>query len=739
MEGAARGESLDEATANATAQVAEYLRSDPEEYKGYFERSQANISSYLDPANPRPPDLDQFDDWANVAVRNVLGTTTGMDGTLHIPLLDRIANGELVDDDELDSIPKHQRPNYQKNRQMIPSGDSKLQRFANGTFRKVLNPMVNFLSRQPIWMAQYIKERELLQSAVDDGLLTDEEAHVAANIRATQKVIDNVHNLTDRTQWTETFRNWAPFYFAQEQAYRRMGRLLAEDPAAFRKYQLMITSMHNVGQIFGGKDGDGYFVMPGTGFLTAGVVKALDYFHVPVEVSTPIGMGWNLSSSSVIFPLSAGFRPDVGPLLSIPVAAAAQIFPESLSPVLKADMSAAATTFLGPDATEAWYEQIVPNTIVQRLLTAADPGFDARSFNSTMMQTLATLDYEGKLPPADANYREMQAFIDRVRTQTRIMYVMKAIVGAVTPVSPEITDPVYQQFTSELSADIQAKKSVAAGLQEFLSKNPDATPFTVWQSQGLTGTDIPDSVQAEDWINDNMDLINKYPNAGILLMPSVSTKYNAAVYDEQIAQSFRAKLAPDQWTSNGSVPSYIDALYIGAGNTLFYKWYSQYEQQIKGLSGTELYDASQAFWGNGTPGNGTVGKYGLQNPVWYNWFNSDTRETQRGETIKQMTQLLKDNPQIDSPIAQDTRTLLTGYRNYQSQIALASQDGGSSAQATQAKDSWEQYLLGVANSTPSLVNVITAMFMSVDDQSAPAVNINNTNPGVFTASKWNSA
>ena len=394
IQSASRGETLEEATAKATDAVAEYLRSNPEEYEGFFLRSLPNITSF--PAGiDRPPNMDQFDEWAAAVVKKVVGETKGVDGTLHVPLLSHIANNELADDDELSAIPQHQRPLLVKGREMVPSGDPKLQRIANWGFRRVLNPMVNFLSRQPIWMSQYIAERGLLQDAVDRGLMSDEEARVGANISATQKVIDNVHNLTDRTQWTVTFRNWAPFYFAQEQAYRRMGRLLAEDPAAFRKYQLMITSMHNVGQVFGGKDGRGYLVIPGTGFMTQGAVMGAGLLGLPVDTATPVGMGWNLSSSSVIFPLSAGFRPDVGPLLSIPVSAIAQFFPETLSPVLGADLQATAATLLGPTATEPIYEQMVPNTILQRLLTAVVPGFSQRTFNSTMMQTLATLDYEG--------------------------------------------------------------------------------------------------------------------------------------------------------------------------------------------------------------------------------------------------------------------------------------------------------------------------------------------------------
>lgn len=736
-DGLRSGKSLDEATHDAYAPVSDFLRNMPEKQRGPMMRSLPQVTTFPE-GEMRPPDMDQFDEWGRVVTDNVRGLVHGANDTVHTSLLAHIRNGETVSDEELNAIEQADKPILVSGRELIPSGDPAMQRFANGAFRRVLNPMVNFLSRQPIAAAEYAKQRELLQSAVDEGIMTSDEAAVMASTATVQNVIKNVHNLTDRTQWTVTMRNWAPFYFAQEQAYRRMGRLLAENPRAFRQYQLMISNIHDVGQIFSGPNGHGYLVLPGTGFLTKGAVLGASMMGIPVDTATPVGMGWNLSSSSVIFPLSAGFRPDIGPLVSVPVSAIAQYFPETLSPVLKADLTGSAATILGPSSTEPLYEQMVPNTIIQRLLTAAFPSFNARAFDSTMMQTLATLDYENKIPPPGSNYRVMQAFMDRVRTQTRIMYVMKALVGAVTPVSPELTNPIYNQFSSEVAGLINKNKSIAAGLQEFLAKNPDATPFTVWQSSELTGMSVPSSVEAENWINNNYDLITRYPNAGILLMPTtgLSTKYNASVYNEQIAQSLRSKLDPEQWTQNGRVPSYIDALYIAAGNSIFYHWLSQYEQQIASLSGSAKYAADQAFWGNGSLGSGTVGRYAQQNPVWGNWFNSNTRETDRGLAIQQMRKLLTENPDIKSPIAQNTRVLLQGYDNYENQIATLTKDGSSGAMQTAAKDAWKQYLYGVATSDPAMTNVITGLFLSIPTTPPVTGTIYSAQPGVFNAQSW---
>ena len=738
-EGAARGETIDEATGHAAAAAADWWRTAPAEEQAKFLRALPNFTSYGDIMD-RPPGQDNFDEWGRVIAHNVRGMVHGADGTMHVPLLDHIANGETVPESELEAVPFAARPAIVKGREILPSGDSKMQRIAEVGFRRVLNPMVDFMSRYPITYAEYRRQLALLQPAVDKGIIDADMARSMANQRAIGEVVRNVHNLTDRTQWTVTFRNWAPFYFAQEQAYRRFGRLLGESPAAFRKYQLMITNLHDVGQVFGGSNGQGYLVLPGTGFLTAGVARAAAMLDLPVESAAPVGMGWNLAASSVIFPLSAGFRPDIGPLVSVPVTAIAEAFPETLSPVLKADMTAAASTVLGPAASDSWYSQMIPNTIIQRLLTASG-ALNQRSFNSTFMQTLATLDFEHKLPPPTANYREIQQFVDRVRNQTRIMYVMKAIVGALTPVSPELTDQAYNQFTSELAADIQKHGSVAAGIQEFLTKHPDAQPYTVFQSQNLTGATVPDSVAAENWINGHYDLIGRYPSAALLLMPmTIGTTYSAAVYNEQIAQGLRSKLDPGQWTENGQVPSYIDQLYISAGNSIVLdKWLPQFEQTTKGMTGTQKYDAEQAFYGDGSIGNGTLGKYGMKNPVWWNWWSSDARATQRALAITQMKSLLASGDAPKGAMADDARALIEGYDNYENQLAVGTSDGfiGQSQSAINA--SWKDYLYGVVKDNPELANLVNGLFLSVTAPPPTGTLAPSGAPGVFHARAWNKA
>jgi len=742
--GAKRGENLETASGNARRVVAQYLRDHPNE-TDWALRENPGVTAAV-PGFTRPADWDNFDEWAHVKVSALRGVVRGADKSTNAGILAHIAEGTTPSRAELEAIAPESRPLIIKNREMVPDPSGGIQKIANQGFRRVLNPMVNFLSRQPIGLNEFDRQWEMQKPFIDAGVKSYDEALNVAMDRTVNRVMRNVHNLTDRTQWTVTLRNWAPFYFAQEQAYRRMGRLLAEDPRAFRQYQLMISNVVNTGQIFQGPNQKGYFVMPGTGWLSgsASFLGALAIGKIPIVGSQPIGMGWNLNASSVIFPLSAGFRPDLGPVVGVPTQAVAQAIGPYLPANLQADMTVSVDTILGPTASQSLWANMVPNTILQRLLEGRITGFDERSFNSTAMQVLQTLDFEHKIPnPTEMlNPRLAQAFMDRWRSQVQVMYAAKAIVGAITPISPELQVQNWG-LPSELSNDITAQGSLLKGMQVFLGKHPDASPFTVWQSSSNEGINVPASVAAEKIIVDNMHLINnpKYGNAALLLLvdPGVNATYNAAVYNEQIAQGIRAKLKPFDASGNGQFPSFLNQLYVSAGDAIVLgKWYPQYEKQIQGLTGSEKYQAEQNW-------QTTLTNYASMNPIWGEAFNPggnfSEREAQRGDLIKQMRALLASSDAPHNRIADQTRTLLTKYDAYQNSITVGTQDGFIGQSQSSLNLEWKDSLYAEVAAHPEMTNVVTGLFLSIPQSATvPASAPGETpTPGTFSAKSWNQA
>lgn len=758
----ASGASIDVATRDATASVSTWLHEQPDSYLDKYLRSNPTSKSL---AGDRPLGTDQLDDWAHNVVANLRGATRGENhGPVNLGLLDKISNGSSVSTEDLEAIPREEWPTNVKGRKSVPAPPSNIVRTAaNIGFQHLLNPVVNFISREPIAFSEFERQYNRELPFIANGLKTEDEAMVNAMAKTSQIVMRNVHNLTDRTQWTTTLRNWAPFWFAQEQAYRRMGRLLASDPRAFRQYQLMISNIHDVGQVLGGANGQSYFVVPGTGWLTPQGVAGVSNFF-PITGASPVGMGWNLNSMSVVFPTSDGVRPDLGPVVAVPIQAFADFFPEMGAPAFKADVTAAESAVIGSSAASSpIWEQLVPNTIIDRLMEAANGGqfVPDRSFNSTVMQTMAAMEYEGVLPSGPGvSTTELQAAADRIRNQTRIWYVMKALVGAITPVSPEIqvsganlrneynadvaawniaTNPGsgtlqsegYSMndlgFPKELNDDIKSTGSLSKGIQQYISKNPDATAatifnaqhpgataFTVAQSGSPTGAYITASVQAEQWINDHSALLKQYPMAAVYLMPQLTdTKYNATIYNEQLAQGLRAKLSPDQFTQDGALPSFINQLYIAAGNTQFFgKIYPAYLQQVNGLTSAAKFPIEQQFY------NVTVPAFQKANPIWGQWYTSDQKQQDRSQAVSQLQEMFKSGDAPAGPLTNEVHTLLDGYQNYQNQLTWGTQDNFAGESQSTINQGWQGYLAAAAISHPELTTFISGVFMDIPTQAA---------------------
>ena len=693
------------------------------------------------PMEGAPPTWDGPDGHAQAVVDKLMGAVHGRPtqfddagkalapGPVNDGLLASIAHGRVPTREEVNELTDAQKPLMVKARDLVPLNDGWIQRAANFGFKKLLNPMVNIISRNQEYTIEYLKLREELQPLIDQGLRSEDEVLTIAMAKATQHGLRFVHNLHDRTQWTATMRNWAPFYFAQEQAYRRMGRLFVEDPGAFRRYQLMISGVHNLAATLQDSNGNQYIGIPGAGFLGTGVADIMGESGLTAGGISPSSLGGSFSSANVIFPLSQGIKPDLGPLAIIPAAQLSAMFTElnrnyaghnQVLSVLAKDLSDVA----GSEAmSQSLWEQIIPNPAAQRILQAALG--DDRSFNSAVMQTYQLAAYQQAVaekawlrggrkgpepeivPPANATAMQKQQFQDKIRNLTRMNFFVRALVGFWSPISASV---VVQNLgiPAHLNAYITKEGSVSLGMQAAYLDHPEWAPWMVSESYvpsevdqtQTSGYSLSSSIPAQQWVGDNQTLLDHYGVAALWLMPQLTdATYSPTIYNEQIAQGLRLKDTPDQ---------FLAALYTNAGNNLYYSALKIHESALTAAgNNTRAVNAEYDNW------NSYVATIQKQNPVWAENFLSANQQLNRQNAIKQLTAIFDDGNAPPGPMTDSVEFLLNQYNQAAANCQAAGQEPTYSMQLAEQKkvnDGWIAYVTDLETSQPQLRAVINGVF-----------------------------
>lgn len=670
-----------------------------------------------------PAGWDPLRAWGQDVAENMRAATHGRDGTIHEGLIDQIAKGKGATQADLQGIDPVNRPLMVKGRDVMEGGSSSVQKVANYGFRKIMNPMVDFLSREPLGWLEYRDQRRLLEPDVEKGIFSTDEAATIAAARATTRAVRFIHNIHDRTQWSTTMRNYAPFYFAQEQAYRRAGRLLADDPGAFRQYQLAISGVHNIATSKQDVNGNQYAMFPMSGFISTGMQKAASMVGIPIGTVIPAAFGGTLTSASVVFPMSNGVTPNAGPVAIVPahlmgslLTGLSKKYP-SFAPVGNVAVQGL-TDVVGSNAMSGdLLNQLIPNTFVQRVVETAQG--DDRAMNSSGMQALAALWHEQQtaldkwqaggqkgpepqiVPDQTASPMVKQAFIDKLHNQTRVLYFTRALIGLASPVSAEVKIQDWG-LPAALQADIQAKGSVTQGVTKFLADHPDGGPFTVFHSTSPTGTSWADSKEAQSWIAQNDGFINQFQHAAPYMMPQLTdTKYDSAVYNEQLAMGLREMRSP--WASTDDPQSFLGALYTMAGNAVYYDALSQHE----------------AFLASASPA-GKAQEYGnfdsfvqtlqQQAPVWADNFFSASKQTNRQQTIQELHTIYASKLEPNTAQGQAIGALLQQYDVAAAAFAKAGQGSNYSSAQADVRRSWQAYLLNVEAQVPQLKPVIQGVF-----------------------------
>ena len=694
-----------------------------------------------------PATQNSIDSWAEVAVRGLESKVRGMglhvdrlNGYLHRDLLNAIANQSVPSSTEKfirdfgTRTDKNGKLKPFKEEQVAPEhvgktvetlgGTSIIQKASTLGHQKVLGPIVNHLVRQPTYIVEYVNARKQLQDLVDRGIFTSDQADLKAQVSAAQNMIRFIHNPMDKTHFEENMRVVAPFYFAQNQAWRRMGRLFSDNPGAFMQYAASMLAATDWVSKTTGNNGISLFNFPGSALLW-GVnltlsTSSLQTINPLTEFTSPVS-GSEVNPLDITRSIFGTFRPSWGPIVSVPAHVLLENFGFTPNVIGSRTNNFLQDFTMGKigKVTPLW-EAAVPNSILRPVVQAAGytAGLKSFGFDTALMQAVnqsvvaifnqkssaeweklrKTKNYNDALDslnkyqanllnPQTDGYEKM---LSEAKTKAYELWATKIIFSLGSPVSVGIGEADQQgRATKQVFQKLyDTKANPFGGEDAFYRQHPNMFAVTIGNSRSTLGNYVPETKTMFDAISNpaNQKWINKYRLAAYAYIGGYDSK-DTAYYQPALA----ALVAVGQRARN-TPEDFIHSLQISIGNQWYYnvlakevatalKQYPDQKKQIVTWENAQLVDYGTKY-----------------NPTWYNEANPKTIHKSSNlalESYNQLLTMMKEPEIANAPKGTKFYAINQGLKDFQDnyypdlQNALAmAQSGRDGATYSDVRNWW---------------------------------------------------
>jgi hypothetical protein len=493
-----------------------------------------------------------------------------------------------------------------------------------------------------------------------------------------------------------------PFWFAQEQAMKRVGRLVTSNPQGFRDFQMVNQGMNNPGFVHTDSNGKKYIVYPLVGEFGNAALRGMQSLGMDSFSGLPESVTGNTASLLTVLPELK--TPGLGPWANMAVNQLANKFP------LFTGLANAAS---GGYPSATIMSALLPNSAIRDIWQGMT--MDQRESNvyNSLYSSIAAAQYSGQLP---ANYASLpayqqQAVMDKIENNARSNLYIKGILAFFLPLSPSVSNDYYtkdmQSFRSEY---LNMLKPVAQGglgldlahaLAKFTAEHGNnAISYTIGHTdQGLNGANIPLSDATMSWVNQNQSLMDNYGNGAAYLVPQSTAGGNIAqIENKMIALGFRARRTPQE---------FMNAVYVSKGwadITKDYSDYSTFMKQAKASGNLALMGQASQVW------KAYTSNYGMQNPIWYDDYTSKSRVVNSYKAIADLTKIQDAGKMPTDAQGSAVNALLTDYRTLKPILDMQHINGKPNSTYYNLVDAWNTYLDEQLGLNSSLGNVINGVF-----------------------------
>jgi hypothetical protein len=602
--------------------------------------------------------------------------------------------------------------------------------------------MVNHMVRQPLFIAEYAAVRKRLLPMVEDGTLSADQASVLAEVRATENMIPFIHNPLDKTKLEEMISVGYPFYFAQNQAWRRMGRLFAQDPGKFMQYYIAISAVtHYVSEV---KKNTGFsgVTIPLTMLLLGGIPLTGSTTSIgvidPFQETSSDGEPQSVFQKAVsMFGPHAGFVPTVaGHIVLLDL-------PDSMKPLsylgVDADTQrriAKQDAIVGPiGSSENLIDAAIPNSIVKNFkqmiialseskpdMIATTGPFAAPSYVQAFSEAMSAIMYENMTkeiarlkkqgvtgdsmridlaewtaqqfdPSSSAGPAGYNKLMADARTRALGVLAGKTAIGMFSPLSVGVGDsnPQVRKLRDLLASDPNI--GFRGATAKIWTEHPEYMAELMSRSMSVQGNYIPENATVRNYLDGNAEFVRNNPLAAWAYGPDITKDKNYSVPANQalIDVGERKKITP---------PQALDNFFVQIGwNTYYNDIIPSAKQRTETLNNANIPQPNGKPWTESAVRAEMVASLSKDNTQWGEALKKNKNAELQRRTVNQLQVLMK-KPEVNSTPKQ--RKLNTHLRDF------LNSPNGYGALATYKE--WEKKKLYL-NNVPVDSNMVRSMWV----------------------------
>ena len=469
-------------------------------------------------------------------------------------------------------------------------------------------------SREPMVLQEMIKIRkEFDKTGFSDAFIaahkrgiTDEKALIKAEAsaqkelatiieeRAASQTLAYVDNPLVQSQLAFSGRNFARFYRATEDFYRRVYRVVRYNPESIARASLTYEGITHSGWIQHDDQGEPYFIYPGTQYVYKAVQAAMTALGVPAEfkVPMPVQFGANLKM------LTPSLNPDsaiptlAGPLSGISV--------KVLSNIVGIYDKGAADTITGAVLGKYAIDQPMVSAFlpahVNRIYAAMNTDERDGQYASASRKAMTYLEasghglkqkFDANNNPIPFTSKELEDYRIKLKNSTLGILGMRVIYGFVAPASPAV------QLKSDMNDWVRGNgeanfKQVWYGLldkvgdydkamAEWVKYFPDQMPFTISESERSTVAYFRYAQESGDFVDKNQGLFKEFKQGATFLIPH-KAGYSWDAYKTMTDMGLR---------KNKTVTDFLREVQTASDMQTYYEKKNQYEKNLESV-GTDF-------------------------------------------------------------------------------------------------------------------------------------------------------